>query len=124
MPWKMQYRFDVKNALAGPGGGALLQAINAAYDLELSLNQAVSGGMAFVRRFQAVGIDAEVLIYGKPVGADVAGAMVPLDAAFKGEKLYGNLDTLARGLRQRISQANHVPPTAGGGLDPDTDPDV
>lgn len=122
MAWEMRYRVEIRNAAAGIPAGTLLVAINADYSKKVGLNKAVSDAMAFVRRFQSAGIDAEAVVFGKPVGADEAGTANPLDAAQQAEQTYATVDTPGKGLLQRISAANTA--AAAADLDPDVAPDI
>ena len=89
-----------------------------------SLNAAVNAALAFVRRYQAVGIDAEARVMGQVVGVDATTPIRALAAGEGDEKVYAALDTVAHGLRQRVSLANSEASAAGSNLDDDIFPDV
>lgn len=77
-----------------------------------SLNQAVSQGMAFNRRFQSVGIDTVIDIYGQVQddgkGTPPAAPARPLTTAEQAEQVFGNLDTPDHNYLKAIKLSNRV----------------
>lgn len=126
--FKMLYRVEVRAAGAGGAVGALLTGINADYSKNIGLNSAVNSAMAFVRRYQAIGTDAEAVVYGKPIdfgGNAPAEPLRELTAGELTEQIYAHIDTPGRGLKQAISRANTSADSVGGGaLDGDVAPDL
>ena len=77
-----------------------------------SLNQAVSQGMAFNRRFQSAGIDTVVDIYGQVQddgkGAPPANPARALTAPESAEQNFGNMDTPDHNFLKAIKLSNRV----------------
>lgn len=124
--WKEQYRWTVQQV--GVGGTLFAAAgypvtgppqvtgIGVA-EVITSLDQAFSQAAAFNRRIQSLGIDAHFTVFGKPIGSDVPGALIPLAGGTFGGDTYGDAtieqtfvsgDTPERDLLRRIGKANRT----------------
>jgi hypothetical protein len=145
MAWKMKFRFVIYAVANGtPGNTADSNIMTVGYDPGatdntdndsdiLSLNQAVSSCLAFLRRYDSIGRDVRGEVYGQPFGTDAAQAVIGLNGDVAGvgggypdvrdEDLYARLDVVPRYLKQRIAIANRPGSVGVRGLTapPDTE---
>lgn len=105
--WHIQYAFAVFIKTETYDGTTLV-AVNTAFNTPemKSLNGAVGSCMAFIRRFQSIGIDSRGEVHGKPIGANATAPAVALASGFQDEEIYATLDTPDHDLLRAISLAN------------------
>lgn len=102
MPYRMTFRADVVSKDAA----TVRQAINADYSQKFGLNAAITAGMAFCRRFQAIGLDSKIQVFGKPVLVGADGTGPAIGAGLLAEQEFAVIDTEDLGLRRAIAARN------------------
>lgn len=110
---------------AVPGASA---PASEAYDYAIryyTQDAASAAAKSWNRQLQSSGVDTVYKVFGAPIGDDIANSVYTLSAGERTGKLYEFGDSLGKGLRQRLADANRIAGNAnGGGYDNDVEPDV
>lgn len=103
-------------AMTMPGGGTPKFDLDGIYTTQ---DAASAAAKSWNRQMQGSGYDARTEVYGQPVGTEVANSVYTLTAEEKACQLYEKVDTIGKGLRQRINDANRSKGVGGSGYSPD-----
>ena len=118
--WKLRFRFTVNKV----SDDTALVDFNPTYASYVGLNQAVSMALSFIRRNQAIAIDAYARVYGKPIGANATTPLLALAAPYSDEQEYARLDAPDYSLKRAISLANREVSAEAASLTSDLPEDI